>query len=185
MGVFRKICAELGVTLAEDKTLGPANCLVYLGLEINTFSMTVKIPLDKIQQLKFKLLHILQKRNVTLLELQELTGLLNFCIRAIPAGKAFVRRLYDASCGLSRPYHRRRVTEDMRRDIDTWLMFLENFNGVTSYRLVNWSMQMILISSYIQILQVMLIKDAGQFSVIIGHTWVGRTIGRHWISSQT
>lgn len=84
-------------------------------------------------------MHILQKHKVTLLELQELTGLLNFCIRAIPAGRAFVRRLYDASCGPSRPYHRRRVTEEMRRDIDTWLMFLENFNGVTSYRLVNWS----------------------------------------------
>lgn len=139
MGVFREICTELGVPLAEDKTLGPANCLVYLGLEISISSMTVKIPLDKIQQLKFKLLHILKKHKVTLLELQELTGLLNFCIRAIPAGRAFVRRLYDASCGLSRPYHRRRVTEEMRRDIDTWLMFLENFNGVTSYRLVNWS----------------------------------------------
>lgn len=104
---------------------------MYLGLEINTSSMTVdKIPSDKIQQLKFKLLHILQKHyhKVTLLELQELTGLLNFCIRAIPAGRAFVRRLYDASCGLSRPYHRRRVTEEMRRDIDTLLMFLENFN---------------------------------------------------------
>lgn len=36
MGVFREICTELGVPLAEDKTLGPANCLVYLGLEINT-----------------------------------------------------------------------------------------------------------------------------------------------------
>lgn len=47
--------------------------------------------------------------------------------------------MFDASCGLSRPYHRRRVTEDMRRDVDTWLMFLGNFNGVTSYRLVNWS----------------------------------------------
>lgn len=139
MGVFREICAELEVLLAEDKILGPGNCLVYLGLEINTSSMTVQIPLDKIQQLKFKLLHILQKRKVTLLELQESTGLLNFCIRAIPAGRAFVRRLYDASCGLSRPYQKRRVTEDMRRDIDTWLIFLENLNGVTSYGLVIWS----------------------------------------------
>lgn len=26
----------------------------------------------------------------------------------------------------------------MRRDIDIWLMFLENFNGVILYRLVNW-----------------------------------------------
>lgn len=64
MGVFRESCAELGVPLAEDKTLGPTNCLVYPGLNINTSSMTVKIPLDKIEQLKFKLLQILQKRKL-------------------------------------------------------------------------------------------------------------------------
>lgn len=57
----------------------------------------------------------------------------------------------DASCGRLCPYHRRRVTEEMRGDIDTSLMFLENFNEVTSYR---WSNDF---DSYIQIVQVMLI----------------------------
>lgn len=138
MSIFRAICAELGVPLAEEKTLGPTTRLVYLGLEIDTLSMTVRIPSDKIEQLRFKLSRILLKRKVTLIDLQELTGLLNFCIRAIPAGRAFVRRLYDACCGLSRPYHRRRVTEEMRKDIYTWLAFLEDFNGITSYRIANW-----------------------------------------------
>lgn len=59
MGVFREICIELGVLLVEDKIFGFVNCLVYFGLEINIFSMIVKIFLDKIQQLKFKLLYIL------------------------------------------------------------------------------------------------------------------------------
>lgn len=43
--------------------------------------------------------------------------------------------------GVSRSYHRRRVTDEMRKDINTWLLFSENFNvdGVTLCRLVNWS----------------------------------------------
>lgn len=53
---------------------------MYLDLEVNIYCMTVKIPLDKIEQLKFKLLQKLQKRKVTLQEIQEFkTGLLKFC----------------------------------------------------------------------------------------------------------
>ena len=92
-------------------------------------------------QLKGQLTYILSKKKVTLKELQALTGLLNFCTRAIPAGRAFVRRLYDATCGLSKPHHKRRVSLEMRADIKTWLLFLECFNRVTSisYRTVDWS----------------------------------------------
>ena len=70
MCTFRSICLELGVPLAEDKTLGPTTCLVYLGLEIDTSSMTVRIPSDKLQQLRFKLFRMLQMRKVTLADLQ-------------------------------------------------------------------------------------------------------------------
>ena len=136
MCTFRSICLELGVPLAEDKTLGPTTCLVYLGLEIDASSMTVRIPSDKIQQLRFKLSRMLQMRKVALADLQELTGLLNFCVRAIPAGRAFVRRLYDACCGLSQPYHRRRFFNEMKDDIHVWLAFLDSFNGITSYKVV-------------------------------------------------
>lgn len=76
---------------------------------------------------------------VTLKQLQELTGLLNFCVRAIPAGRAFIRRLYVASCGLKKPHHRRRVNNEMIEDIYTWLFFLNRFNGITSYRQVDWA----------------------------------------------
>lgn len=51
--------------VAEDKTLGPTNCKVFLGLEINTSTMTVKILLNQIEQFKFNLLLIFQKRKVT------------------------------------------------------------------------------------------------------------------------
>lgn len=73
------------------KTLGPQPILIYIGLEIDTINMTIRIPLEKLQQLKAQLLSLflLAKRKVTLKKLQSLTGLLNFCIRAIPAGSFF------------------------------------------------------------------------------------------------
>lgn len=139
MSCFCSICTDLGVPLAQDKTVGPTSVLTFLGLEIDTIHMTVKIPYDKLNQLKSELIFILTKNKVTLSQLQKLTGLLNFCVRAIPSGRAFVRRLYDATRGLTKPHHRRRVTIEMKKDIHTWLLFLDFFNGVTSYQLVNWT----------------------------------------------
>lgn len=45
------------------------------------------------------------KIKVVLKQLQELTDLINFCIRVIRAGRAFTRILYDVSCGLKMPDH--------------------------------------------------------------------------------
>lgn len=101
--------------------------------------MTVKIPQEKLISLRSQLQNIAIQTKVTLKQLQELTGLLNFCVRAIPAGRAFIRRLYDASCGLKKPHHRRRVNNEMKEDIYTWLFFLNRFNGITSYRQVDWA----------------------------------------------
>lgn len=108
---FRAFCAELGVPLAEERTLGPSTCLVYLGLEICTLYMLVKIPSAKLEHLK-QLSQILHKSKVTLLVLREVTGLLNFCILAIRVDRAFiVRCLNDASCGSFLSNHRHRVKE--------------------------------------------------------------------------
>lgn len=98
MADFLEICSDLGVPLAKEKTVGPTTLLIYLGLEIDTQNMTVKIPKEKLISLRSQLQSIAIQTKVTLKQLQELTGLLNFCVRAIPAGRAFIRRLYDASC---------------------------------------------------------------------------------------
>ena len=61
MSCFCSICTDLGVPLAQDKTVGPTSVLTFLGLEIDTIHMTVKIPYDKLNQLKSELIFILQK----------------------------------------------------------------------------------------------------------------------------
>lgn len=119
MSIFCSICLELGVSLAHEKTLGPTTNLVYLCLKIDTINMTIRIVVEKLKQLKSKLLFLIADRNVTstLKELQFITGLLNICIRTIPAGRVFVKRLYDSTCGLSKPHNKRRVSIEMNADI--------------------------------------------------------------------
>lgn len=87
MSGFSSICADLVVPLTQEKTIGHTTVLTFLGLEINTNNMTVQIPYVKLCKLKAELVCMLNKNKVTLKQLQKLTGLLNFCIRAIPSGR--------------------------------------------------------------------------------------------------
>ncbi|KAK3084124.1 hypothetical protein FSP39_008557 [Pinctada imbricata] len=139
MKQFSSLCEELGIPLAVEKTLGPSTVLAFLGLEIDTNLMCVRIPDDKLNKLKEELSRMLNKKKTTLKELQSLTGLLNFCTRAIPAGRAFNRRFYDSMIGLSKFYHHVRINYEMKEDIRVWLMFLDFYNGYTHYDTPEWS----------------------------------------------
>lgn len=138
MSCYENMCAEFGVPLAPEKTIGPSPCITYLGLEINTNEMMVKIPPEKLMKLKENLISLLGKKKTTLKELQSLTGLLSFCTRAIPAARAFTRRFYDAMTGLKKYFHRLRVSCEMKEDIKVWLTFLEFFNGCSFFDKKPW-----------------------------------------------
>ena len=139
MQTFRSLCDELGVPLAEEKTVGPTSCLVFLGLEINTSEMAVKIPSDKIHKLLFILKTFLTKSKVSLREMQSLIGSLNFCTRAINSSRAFNRRFYDATIGIKKPHHFIRITKPLKADLQLWIHFLESFNGVCFFKDLIWS----------------------------------------------
>lgn len=138
MTVFRQVCSELGVPLSEEKTVGPAHILVFLGLEIDTIQMVLRIPQDKLDKAKDELLNLKGKPKVTLKNLQQLLGLLNFCAKAIPSVRAFNRRFCDAMCGVEKQNHHIRVSSEMKEDINMWLYFLDNFNGTCRFDRKVW-----------------------------------------------
>ncbi|XP_033746941.1 uncharacterized protein LOC117332165 [Pecten maximus] len=139
MHALQQICIELGVPLANEKTEGPVQILVFLGLEINTQDMSVRIPQGKLLELKEKLLALYNCRKATVKEIQALSGLLNFCSSAIPCAKAFNIRFYDSISGMVNPRHHVRLTCDLKEDIQVWLVFLEFFNGVTYIPDLEWT----------------------------------------------
>jgi hypothetical protein len=51
MGHFEVLCFELGIPLAQEKTEGPVTCLSFLGLGIDTISITIFVPEDKVREL--------------------------------------------------------------------------------------------------------------------------------------
>ncbi|XP_053372810.1 uncharacterized protein LOC128546374 [Mercenaria mercenaria] len=136
---FISCMRQLNVPLAEEKTEGPIEVLCFLGLELDSVNMVVRIPMDKVKEAVIKIEHILFKSRVTLREVQSVIGLLNFACRAVVTGRPFCRRLINAICGLSKPHHHLRVSGAMKADLQMWLTFLKDFNGVSVFHKQFWS----------------------------------------------
>lgn len=136
--IFQETMSELGVPLADEKTEGPTTILVFLGLELDTVHMTVRIPEQKIQEVIQKITEVLSHRKNTLKKMQSLIGSLGFCCRAIPMGRPFSRRLIDSICGLTKPFHRVRLKRTLRLDLNMWLAFLRDFNGLSLFHDKFW-----------------------------------------------
>ena len=139
MSCFESICAELQVPLADDKKVGPVTSLTFLGLQIDTINMQVRVPQPKRDELEQLLISLSEKKKVTLRELQSLLGSLSFLSRAVSPGRAFIRRLYDATAGITKPHHHIRVTTEMRDDMNMWLTFLRTFDGNAYFPDSVWS----------------------------------------------
>ena len=69
---------DIGIPIKVDKTVYPTTTLTFLGLEIDTFTIELRLPEDKLIQLREKLIYFKTRKKVTLKELQSFIGLLNF-----------------------------------------------------------------------------------------------------------
>ena len=123
---------SLGVPVAPEKIEGPSTRIKFLGLEVDTVAMEVRLPDDKLNDLKACVQNTINRKGkkITLRELQSLIGKLNFACRAIAPGRAFLRRLIDATIGLKHPKHKTRISNAMVEDLHVWQSFLVNHNGV-------------------------------------------------------
>lgn len=131
MKTFKNVSNFIRFPLADDKTEGPHTRLTFLGIELDTKQMCMRLPMPKVKELQENIVYLLGKKKVTLKEMQSLIGSLNFACRVVRPGRAFSRRLIDSTSNLTKPHHRIRITQAIRDDLKVWLDFLNTFNGVT------------------------------------------------------
>ena len=135
---FQELCSDLGVPLNPDKTIEPTTLHTFLGLDIDTVDMQIKIPMNKVLELQALLNNGVTRNKLRLSELETLVGKLSFFSRAIPGSRAFIRRFYNAMLGPYRHYHHIRITNSLRQDMYTWLQFLNEFNGIVYFPASEW-----------------------------------------------
>ena len=136
---FIELCKELNIPLNHDKTVKPTTCAVLHGIEVCTVSMTARLPEDKLLKASNLVHQLCFRKRVTLRELQEILGFLNFTCRVIKPGRPFLRRLFDLTRGASKPHHHIRITKGARKDLRAWRLFLLQYHGVTILTKDIWS----------------------------------------------
>ena len=125
MQILISTFTSLGVPLEPSKLEGPANCLTFLGIEMNTATLQLRLPRDKLQRLKEALAIAESKRN-----LQSLTGLLQHAVKVVRPGRPFLHRLYALQQVGTQPSHHIRLNAAARGDIMWWHVFIDIWNGI-------------------------------------------------------
>ena len=126
--VVLDMCAYLGIPIADEKTMRPTTELPFLSITLDTAHLESRLPDDKKQDLLQLLTAMANRERCTLKELQHLLGKLNSASRVIVPGRTFTRRLYDATCHVTRPYHHVRLSAACRLDMLWWKELLCSWN---------------------------------------------------------
>ena len=128
------LCSQLGIPLEPTKLEGPSTRLVFLGIEVDTNTMQLRLPKDKLERLKSSLDQALGKKTLTKHNFQSLVGLLQHASKVVKPGRAFMRRLHalQAVCGTSHAQNKFvRLNTAARADLLWWHIFISQWNGVS------------------------------------------------------
>ncbi|CAC5394900.1 unnamed protein product [Mytilus coruscus] len=89
------LCA-LGFLISWSKVVGPCQKITFLGIEIDSTLMELRLPNDKLSKLKQDLAEFLQRQRASKKQLQSLAGKLNWASAVVHGGRVFLRRIITA-----------------------------------------------------------------------------------------
>jgi hypothetical protein len=120
---------ELGFAINWSKVEGPSQQLVFLGVVVDSVSLTLALPMSKLQDFNNLLGVFSQKRRASIKQLETLIGKLNWASQVISGGRTFLRRVLDLKNSVSERHHKVLLTDDFFADLYWWISFMSIFNG--------------------------------------------------------
>ena len=129
--IMKATCSESGAPIEEEKCEGPAITLPFLGMELDTVKLEIRLPSDKLERLKSLTAEWRGRKAGIKRELRSLIGILNHACKAVRQGRTFLRRLIDLTKAVKHPNHFIRLNTAARSDIMWWYEFANTWNGVS------------------------------------------------------
>lgn len=160
----KQLAHEINLPLATEKEEGPATCVKFLGFVIDTESGLVSLPQRKIDVILQEINVILTADKVSLLQIQSLAGRLSFAARVIVMSRPFIRALYMFQARFRLPYHKHRISAEIRDDLLMWKVILSD--GFGPFRIFN--------RKFIPCYELQLYTDASKSfggGVVFGNDW--------------
>ncbi|XP_078000553.1 uncharacterized protein LOC144453148 [Glandiceps talaboti] len=133
LNTLLRLLRKLGFYIAWNKVVGPSQKLTFLGIDIDTVSLTLQLPPAKLNELHLLLLEFSSRKRASRRQLQSLAGKLAWACRVVKGGRTFLRRVLDNMNKLCKPSHKLLLSEDFHLDIAWWLRYLHVFNGTHKF----------------------------------------------------
>ena len=138
LSLFTSFCEFVGVPIAPEKTCGPSTVLSFAGIELDTVLFEARLPNDKIEKCVNSIDALIKRKKATLRDIQSIVGLLNFACFVVTPGRPFLRRLIDLTVGVRSPFHKIRLSKEVKADLLVWHSILQNFNGKSFFLDDRW-----------------------------------------------
>ena len=125
---------SLGFILSEKSVTSPAQTIEFLGMVVNSITMTIQVPGEKIKKIRQEAKTLLRSEEPSAREVSRIIGKMTAMSQAILPAPLFYRTLqrdltrvleageqsYDTPCPLS---------PGAREELQWWTMYLERWNG--------------------------------------------------------
>ena len=121
---------RLGFSVAWDKVHGPTTTLTFLGIELDSECMELRLPAEKVESFCELIDSFSVRTRASLRQMQELAGKINWATQVVRAGRLYLRRLFEAIANVKERHHKIVLTAELKDDICWWKQVFTNFNGV-------------------------------------------------------
>lgn len=111
---------------------------MFLGIEMDTQNSTLRLPRDKVQELKSLIATWSQRKSCTKQDLQSLVGKLQHACKVVRPGRSFLCRMFELLRGTAKKQLFIRLNRSFHSDLRWWHLFLESWNGVAMMGSWEW-----------------------------------------------
>lgn len=118
--LFQQLAGDLGLKVKTEKN-EQGRLVSFGGVLVDTEKMVVRLPPEKRTKGLYLISQHESAESISLFDLQQLTGFLNFITIVVPLGRAFLRRLYNLELFFpASKYACRRISTEARKDLTWW-----------------------------------------------------------------
>jgi hypothetical protein len=114
-----------------EKIEGPIGWIIFLGIEFDSRTMTMRLPKEKLEHLRDLVAQWLTRRAATKRSILSLIGELAHASKVVIPGRIFLRRMIDCAHSRRDLDHWIRLNQEFKSDLYWWHTYLEQWNGVS------------------------------------------------------
>lgn len=126
---FKKLTSDLGLALAENKSVPPTTAMEWLGYDVNSVTMSITIPPVKLQAVLDECTNWLTRTRASKTMIQTLVGRLIYISNCVRPGRKFIARILMTLRAMA-DREWTTIGQEFKADVKWFLEYAKEANGV-------------------------------------------------------